>query len=90
MEYQYKIGDAVLVRNDLKYGVFYDMVSGPYSKDNRNIATLDMSELHGQLVHIKDYTSNGQYIVEEAHGFRWTDDMFFGPAVNECYCESLL
>lgn len=29
MEYRYKIGDAVLVRDDLKYGVFYDMRSGP-------------------------------------------------------------
>ena len=52
--------------------------------------TLDMSELHGQLVHIKDYSSNGHYIVEETYDFRWTDDMFSGLANNECCCESLL
>lgn len=90
MDYRYKIGEAVLVRDDLKYGAFYDMMSGPYSKGNRNIATLDMSELHGQLVHIKAYTSAGQYLVEETSDFRWTDDMFSGSASNECYCESLL
>ena len=90
MDYRYKIGEVVLVRDDLKYGAFYDMMSGPYSKDKRNIATLDMSELHGQLVHIKAYTSDGQYLVEEAGGFRWTDDMFSGSVGNECYCKSLL
>lgn len=90
MEYRYKIGDAVLVRDDLKYGAFYDMRSGPYPKTNSNIVTLDMSELHGQLVHIKDYSSNGYYIVEETHDFRWTDDMFSGLVNNECCCESLL
>lgn len=90
MEYRYKIGDAVLVRDDLKYGAFYDMRSGPYPKANSNIVTLDMSELRGQLVHIKDYSSNGHYIVEETYDFRWTDDMFSGLANNECCCESLL
>lgn len=90
MEYRYKIGDAVLVRDDLKYGAFYDMRSGPYPKANSNIVTLDMSELHGQLVHIKDYSYNGHYIVEETHDFRWTDDMFSDQIGNECYCESLL
>lgn len=90
MEYRYKIGDAVLVRDDLKYGAFYDMRSGPYPKANSNIVTLDMSELHGQLVHIKDYSSNGHYIVEETYDFRWTDAMFSGLANNECCCESLL
>lgn len=90
MEYRYKIGDAVLVRDDLKYGAFYDMRSGPHPKANNNIVTLDMWELHGQLVHIKDYSSHGQYIVEETHDFRWTDDMFSGLTDNECCCESLL
>ena len=90
MEYRYKIGDAVLVRDDLKYGAFYDMRSGPYPKANSNIVTLDMSELHGQLVHIKDYSSNGHYIVEETYDVRLTDDMFSGLANNECCCESLL
>lgn len=90
MDYRYKIGEAVLVRDDLKYGVSYNMMSGPYSKHNTNIATLGMSDLHGQLVHIKAYTSTGQYLVKEAGSSRWTDDMFSGSASNECYCESLL
>ena len=90
MDYRYKIGEAVLVRDNLKYGAFYNMMSGPYSKDKRTIATLEMSEFHGQLVHIKAYTSDGQYLVDETSGFRWTDDMFSGSAGNECYCKSLL
>lgn len=90
MDYRYKIGEAVLVRDDLKYGASYNMMSGPYPKDNRNIVTLGMSDLHGQLVHIKAYTYTGQYLVKETRSFRWTDDMFSGPVGNECYCESLL
>jgi hypothetical protein len=90
MDYRYKIGEAVLVRDDLNYRTFYNMRSGPYPKDNINIATLEMSELHGQLVHIKAYTSAGQYLVKETGSSKWTDDMFSGPAGNECYCESLL
>lgn len=90
MEYQYKIGDAILVRDDLKYGAFYDMRSGPYPNNNTNIATLDMAEFHGQLVHIKAYTYSGQYLVKETGNARWTDDMFSGSEGNECCCESLL
>lgn len=90
MDYRYKIGEAVLVRDDLKYRTFYNMMSGPYPKDNINIMTLEMSELHGQLVHIKAYTSAGQYLVKETGNARWTDDMFSGSAGNECCCESLL
>lgn len=90
MSYRYKIGEAVLVRDDLEYGAFYDMRSGPYLKDNSNIVTLDMSELRGQLVHIKDYSSGGQYLVEETNDFRWTDDMFSGPLGDVCHCKSLL
>ena len=90
MSYRYKIGEAVLVRDDLEYGAFYDMRSGPYLKNNRNVATLTMSELHGQLVHIKTYSSAGQYLVEEASGFGWTDDMFSGSAGDVCHCKSLL
>ncbi len=89
MEYRYKIGDAVLVRDDLEYGAYYDMVSGPYPKNNKNVATLGMSMLHGQLVHIKDY-SKGQYLVKETDNFKWTDNMFSSLVDNECYCESLL
>lgn len=90
MDYRYKIGEAVLVRDDLKYGNYYDMMSGPYPKNNKNVATLGMSDLHGQLVHIKAYTYTGQYLVKETGSYRWTDGMFSGSASNECYCESLL
>lgn len=90
MDYRYKIGEAVLVRDDLKYGNYYDMMSGPYSKNNKNVATLEMSELHGQLVHIKNYSPDGQYFVKEMDDFKWTDDMFSSLADNECCCESLL
>mgnify|MGYP005903352031 CR=1 FL=1 len=90
MEYRYKIGDAVLVRDDLKYGAFYDMTSGPYPECNRNVVTNKMAELHGRLVHIKNYSAVGQYHVEETGRLQWTDNMFEDPDNNECRCESLL
>lgn len=89
MEYRYKIGEAVKVRDDLMYGAFYNMMSGPRPTGNNNIATPNMAECHGQIVHIKGY-SNSQYLVEETGEFRWTDDMFEKLEDNECYCESLL
>lgn len=90
MDYRYKIGEAVWVRDDLEYAAFYDMTSGPYPKNNDNIVTDKMAKLHGRLVHIKNYSPGGQYLVKETDNFRWTDDMFSGLAVNECCCESLL
>lgn len=91
MDYQYKIGEAVWVRDNLKYGAYYDMTSGPYPEGNRNVVTDKMAELHGRLVHIKNYSAVGQYYVEETNSFQWTDNMFEGSENNnECRCESLL
>lgn len=91
MDYQYKIGEAVWVRDNLKCGAYYDMTSGPYPEGNRNIVTNTMAKLHGQLVHIKNYSFEGQYLVKETNNFRWTDNMFEGSeSNNECRCESLL
>ncbi len=91
MDYQYKIGEAVWVRDDLRYGTSYDMMSGPYPEGNRNVVTDKMAELHGRLVHIKNYSPVGQYYVEETNNLQWTDDMFEGSENNnECRCESLL
>lgn len=91
MDYQYKIGEAVWVRDNLKYGAYYDMTSGPYPECNRNVVTDKMAELHGWLVHIKNYSAVGQYYVEETNSLQWTDDMFAGSEnSNECRCESLL
>ena len=90
MDYRYKIGELVRVRDDLKFGAFYRMLSGPCAGD-LNIATASMAELHGQLVHISDHSSGGQYLVEETGGCRWVDDMFECSESNdECHCESLL
>lgn len=91
MDYQYKIGEAVWVRDNLKYGAYYDMTSGPYPEGNRNVVTDKMAELHGRLVHIKNYSAVGQYYVEETNNLQWTDDMFAGSEnSNECRCKSLL
>ena len=91
MDYRYKIGEAVWVRDDLEYATFYDMTSGPYLEGNCNVVTDKMAELHGRLVHIKNYSAVGQYYVEETNNLQWTDDMFAGPEnSNECRCESLL
>ena len=91
MDYRYKIGEAVWVRDDLEYAASYDMTSGPYPEGNRNVVTNKMVKLHGQLVHIKNYSAAGQYYVEETNSLQWTDDMFVGSENNnECRCESLL
>lgn len=91
MDYLYKIGEAVWVRDDLEYAAYYDMTSGPYPEGNSNIVTGKMAELHGRLVHIRNYSAVGQYYVEETNNLQWTDDMFEGSENNnECRCESLL
>lgn len=91
MDYRYKTGEAVWVRDDLEYAAYYDMTSGPYPEGNRNIVTDKMAKLHGRLVHIKNYSAVGQYYVEETNNLQWTDDMFEGSENNnECRCESLL
>lgn len=74
MDYKYKLGEAVLIRNDLKKNKRYDMVSGPYAYDWNNIVNEEMCKHAGELVHISEYRNN-QYRLKELD-FYWTDEMF--------------
>ena len=76
-EYRYKIGDKVLVKNDLHealtYSDSYKMRSGPRAGGWASCTKRHLS------------------FAEAPDGDFWTDDMFVGLVnENECYCESLL
>ena len=89
MDYKYKSGDAVRVRADLKYNTDYYMRSGP-NKDTALIAVGNMVDLAGKIVHISEYTANGEYRVEEdGESWRWTDEMF-EDSTNGIVFQSLL
>lgn len=94
-ELLFKVGDTVRVRPDLELGVRYFMLSGPlnkYGELSGDMVVYEMAELAGKEVTIIKIAtvSNGgkEYIVNEAPGYFWTDDMF--ERQNECYCKSLL
>ena len=78
-ELKYKIGKAVRVRADLKVDTRYYMKSG-YDPDlypaDYNLATQEMVDRAGEIVHILKYYG-GQYEIKEDKGrFSWTDEMF--------------
>ncbi len=93
-EYRYKIGDKVLVKNDLHealtYSDSYKMRSGPRAGGWASCTKRHLS-FAGAIVTIKSYKNGGYHIVEAPDADFWTDDMFVSLAnENECYCESLL
>lgn len=93
-EYRYKIGDKVLVKNDLHealtYSDSYKMRSGPRAGGWASCTKRHLS-FAGAIVTIKSYKNGGYHIAETPDGDFWTDDMFVGLVnENECYCESLL
>lgn len=66
----YKVGDKVCVRKDLKVGIDYGC----------NNTTPYMVELYGQVVTITKCISNGRHlqyhIAEDKRGYFWTNEMF--------------
>lgn len=91
MKYRYDVGDAVVVRQDLKMGCAYFMESGPKKYAYNDIVD-EMEEFKGKIVHIAAH-DDGQYrIVEDDEVFGWTDGMFQtqGKYDAVCVCESLL
>lgn len=90
MDYLYNVGDAVVVKSNLRKNVDYHMKSGPEVAYGYNNATDEMIELAGTVVHIAKQTG-GQYLIEEDdYSFCWTDEMFEPINEGECFCESLL
>jgi hypothetical protein len=91
MKYRYDVGDAVVVRQDLKMGCNYFMESGP-SRCTYNIVVDEMKEFEGKTVHISGHI-DGQYFIEEDNkSYAWTDQMFLTQDKYSaaCVCESLL
>lgn len=91
MKYRYDVGDAVVVKRDLKTGCNYFMESGP-SRCTYNNVVDEMKEFEGKTVHISGYF-DGQYLIEEDdEGWSWTDQMFLTQDKYSaaCVCESLL
>ena len=77
---KYKIGDKVVVREDLRRNREYSMGSGI---DNSNTVTDEMMKLRGKVVTVTDVSENGQYVINNQEGrfsFLWTDEMFKGVA----------
>ena len=75
---KYKVGDRVVVKEDLRKHGKYFMESGI---DNSNTATDEMVKLRGKVVTITDISGNGQYVINNQKGrfsFLWTDEMFEG------------
>lgn len=91
MEYKYDVGDAVVVKQDLKTGCNYFMESGP-SRCTYNNVVDEMKEFEGKTVHISGHL-DGQYFIEEDNkSYAWTDQMFQARYEYDtaCVCESLL
>ena len=77
---KYKIGDKVVVREDLRRNREYSMES---DIDNSNTAIDEMMKLRGKVVTVTDVNKNGQYVINNQKGrfsFLWTDEMFKGVA----------
>lgn len=63
MDYKYKVGQRVRVRNDLTVRQTYRMRSGPDYKNTSNCVNEEMMQLRGKFVHI-EATDCGQYLLK--------------------------
>jgi hypothetical protein len=91
MEYKYDVGDAVVVKPDLKMRCNYFMESGP-SKCAYNTVVDEMKEFEGKTVHIAGHIDDQYFIEEDNKSYAWTDQMFLTQDKYSatCVCESLL
>ena len=90
MNYKFKPGDKVTVRNDLSPRESYKMLSGETPYD-AIVATFSMEELRGKQVTIESYDCCGSamcYRVKENSRY-WADEMF-DEARKPFACKSLL
>ena len=70
---KYKIGDKVIIREDLEEGKLY----GYYSVNE------DMFSLRGEIVTICDIGYNFYILKEDIHKWCWTDKMFSGKVSED-------
>ncbi len=86
MDYKYKVGQRVRVRNDLSIRQTYRMKSGPNYKSVSNSVNGEMTQFCGEFVHIEAIHCD-QYLLKEV-GWHWTDEMF--EPEGRIVCKSLL
>ena len=91
MEYRYNVGDAVVVKRDLRKNCSYFMMSGPNPKTYNTVVD-EMKELEGKTVHIAMHLDGQYFIEEDGSAYAWTDQMFQAQHEYDtaCVCESLL
>lgn len=89
MKYLHDIGDAVVIKSDLRTGIYYYMKSGSEAPIYNYVAE-EMKKYAGKIVHIAGHI-NGRYLIkEDDYEWVWTDDMFENVSDEECFCVSLL
>ena len=86
MEYRYKPGDKVRVKQNLEFEE-YSMRSGP-SPDIRAGFVSDMKKFCGKIVTIGGYRKDRYQLKEDIMNRLWTDDMFENS--KQLICHSLL
>lgn len=87
MEYRYKVGQKVRIRNDLTVGERYPMQSGEKYGYDPGVAE-SMEKYRGQIVTIDSYYCGLYLILEDNRGRYWTDTMF--ETQKRLVCKSLL
>lgn len=87
MDYKYKVGQKVRIREDLTAGAKYPMQSGEeYGYDPG--ANENMEAHRGQIMTIERYFYGVYELCEDREHWSWTDTMFESP--KPLTCKSLL
>lgn len=91
-DYLYQPGQEVVIRPDLSNNKGYRMLSGPRASNKSDWWGIFpfMKRHAGKVITIDCITEDGVYTAKGISGCVWTDEMFAGPANDECYCQSLL
>lgn len=87
MEYRYKPGDRVRVKQNLEQLKPYGMRSGPRPDIEAGFVS-SMKKFCGKIVTIGGYRRDRYQLKEDTMNWLWTDDMFENP--KQLTCHSLL
>lgn len=87
MEYRYKPGDRVYVKQNLELGLHYSMRSGPRPDIEAGFVS-SMKKFCGEIVTIGGYRNDRYQLKEDTMNWLWSDDMFENS--KRLTCHSLL
>ena len=87
MEYRYKPGDRVCVKQNLELGLHYSMRSGPHPDIEAGFVP-SMKKFCGKIVTIGGYRNDRYQLKEDTMNWLWSDDMFENS--KKLTCHSLL